>query len=185
MIDVADPESTHAHDAYHCLLRAGVWTMAELGCTLVGLLVPRLAPAGVLRVDLDDTLFHTAPGGSSTFRPLATADTVRRTTQSQTGGPVQEFPLPGWQLEDGTAGGREDRVSLSGELFPRVGFIVTTLWRRTVGRSCGSTISAGRRNTGRTVSSSEGAAILPAPTTSPAAASGVLRPGVTNGTGRV
>lgn len=60
MIGVADPETEHAHDAYHRFLRAGVWTMTDLWHTLVGLLVTRLAPAGVLRVDLDDTLFHKA-----------------------------------------------------------------------------------------------------------------------------
>jgi len=60
MIGVADPEGHHAHDAYHRFLRAGAWTMAELWHGLGGLLVARLAPTGVLHVDLDDTLFHKA-----------------------------------------------------------------------------------------------------------------------------
>jgi len=58
MIRVADPTSQHAHDAYHRFLRAGAWSMAELWQVLVGFLVPRLAPGGVLQVDVDDTLFH-------------------------------------------------------------------------------------------------------------------------------
>lgn len=49
-----------AHDAYHRFLRAGAWQLPDLWRTLVGLLVPRLQPAGVVRVDLDDTLFHKA-----------------------------------------------------------------------------------------------------------------------------
>jgi len=80
MIGVADPEGAHAHDAYHRFLRAGAWRMPALWRTLVGLLVPRLVPTGVLRVDLDDTLFHKAGRkieGAGTFRdPLRS--TARR-----------------------------------------------------------------------------------------------------------
>lgn len=60
MIGVAAPEGEHAHAAYHRVLRGGAWTLAELGQVLVGLLVTRLAPTGVLHMDLDDTLFHKA-----------------------------------------------------------------------------------------------------------------------------
>lgn len=79
MIGVADPEGAHAHDAYHRFLRAGAWTMTALWRTLVGLLVPRLAPTGVLRGDLDDTLFHKAGrkiAGAGIFR-----DPVRSTAR--------------------------------------------------------------------------------------------------------
>jgi hypothetical protein len=79
MIGVADSEGQHAHDAYHRFLRAGAWTMTALWQTLVGLLVPRLVPAGVLRVDLDDTLFHKAGRkieGAGTFR-----DPIRSTAR--------------------------------------------------------------------------------------------------------
>lgn len=55
-----DPARRRCHDAYHRFLRAGAWRMAALWELLVGLLVHRLAPQGVLRVDLDDTLFHKA-----------------------------------------------------------------------------------------------------------------------------
>ena len=55
-----DPARRRCHDAYHRFLRAGAWRMAALWERLVGLLVHRLSPQGVLRVDLDDTLFHTA-----------------------------------------------------------------------------------------------------------------------------
>jgi hypothetical protein len=80
MIGVADPEGEHAHDAYHRFLRAGAWQMTELWRMLVGLLVPRLVPTGVLRVDLDDTLFHKAGRkieGAGTFR-----DPIRSTARN-------------------------------------------------------------------------------------------------------
>lgn len=32
MIRVADPEGTHAHDAYHRFLRAGTWSLTALWC---------------------------------------------------------------------------------------------------------------------------------------------------------
>lgn len=79
MIGVADPEGHHAHDAYHRFLRAGAWTMAELWQVLVGLLVTRLAPTGVLYIDVDDTLFHKAGRqveGAGIFR-----DPVRSTAR--------------------------------------------------------------------------------------------------------
>lgn len=80
MIGVADPEGEHAHDAYHRFLRGGAWTLAELWQVLVGLLVTRLAPTGVLHVDLDDTLFHKAGRkieGAGVFR-----DPVRSTARN-------------------------------------------------------------------------------------------------------
>ncbi|HXQ29418.1 MAG TPA: transposase [Gemmatimonadales bacterium] len=80
MIGVADPEGAHAHDAYHRFFRAGAWTMTELWRTLVGLLVTKLAPIGVLLVDLDDTLFHKAGrkiAGAGIFR-----DPIRSTARN-------------------------------------------------------------------------------------------------------
>lgn len=80
MIGVADPEGTHAHDAYHRFLRAGAWTMADLWRVLISLLVARLAPTGVLHVDLDDTLFHKTGRkieGAGVFR-----DPVRSTARN-------------------------------------------------------------------------------------------------------
>lgn len=79
MITVADPAREHAHDAYHRWLRAGVWSITELWQVLVRLLVTRLAPVGVLHVDLDDTLFHKAGrkiAGAGIFR-----DPVRSTAR--------------------------------------------------------------------------------------------------------
>jgi len=79
IIAVADPERAHAHDAYHRWLRVGAWSMAGLWRILVGLLVTRLAPAGTLQVDVDDTLFHKTGrkvAGAGIFR-----DPVRSTTR--------------------------------------------------------------------------------------------------------
>ena len=79
MIRVADPAGAHAHDAYHRFLRAGAWSMTELWRVLVGLLVARLAPAGVLQVDVDDTVFHKTGrkiAGAGIFR-----DPVRSTAR--------------------------------------------------------------------------------------------------------
>jgi len=77
IISVADPEGEHAHDAYHRLLRCGTWSMDELWHRLAVLLVSRLAPAGDLYLDLDDTLFHKSGrhvNGAGIFR-----DAVRST----------------------------------------------------------------------------------------------------------
>jgi Transposase DDE domain group 1 len=46
-------------------------------------------------------------------------DTARRTSQSQTGGPVQELPVPSRQLDDGAAGGGEGGVALWGIVSSR------------------------------------------------------------------
>jgi hypothetical protein len=58
MVDVADPDGVHAHDAYHRFLREGRWEMAQLWRRLAALLVGHLEGNLRLVVDLDDTLFH-------------------------------------------------------------------------------------------------------------------------------
>lgn len=58
MIRVADRHGEHAHDAYHRFFRAGSWVMARLWKTLTLTLVATCRLTGVLKIDLDDTLFH-------------------------------------------------------------------------------------------------------------------------------
>jgi hypothetical protein len=57
-------------------------------------------------------------------RHRGVADAARRKTEPQAGGLVQGLPLPSRELEDGAACGSEGGFHF-GELFPRVGFIVT------------------------------------------------------------
>ncbi len=71
MVDVADPDGLHAHDAYHRFLREGKWDMAQLWCRLAPLLVSHLEGTLRLVLDLDDTLFHKAGrkvNGAGNFR---------------------------------------------------------------------------------------------------------------------
>ena len=71
MVDVADPDGLHAHDAYHRFLRAGKWDMTQLWCRLAPLLVSHLDGNWRLVLDLDDTLFHKAGrkvNGAGSFR---------------------------------------------------------------------------------------------------------------------
>ncbi|MDI6773550.1 MAG: transposase, partial [bacterium] len=80
MIRVADPAGTHAHDAYHRLLRAGTWSLTALWRTLAGLVVATFPPSGPLVLDLDDTLFHKTGrkiAGAGLFR-----DPVRSTART-------------------------------------------------------------------------------------------------------
>lgn len=58
MVSVIDPTATHAHDAYHRLLRCGAWQMEALWRTLARKLIADLCPAGPVELDVDDTLFH-------------------------------------------------------------------------------------------------------------------------------
>ncbi|MCC6436919.1 MAG: transposase [Acidimicrobiales bacterium] len=58
IIAVADPTGRRAHDAYHRFVRDGAWAMASLWRVLATHAVARFAPAGVVSVDCDDTLFH-------------------------------------------------------------------------------------------------------------------------------
>lgn len=58
IIGVIDAEGDHAHDAYHRLLRTGVWSMAALWKTAALAIVASLKLTGILDLDLDDTLFH-------------------------------------------------------------------------------------------------------------------------------
>jgi hypothetical protein len=77
MITVADPAGRRAHDAYHRFVRDGAWAMSGLWRVLAVHAVTRFAPAGVLALDCDDTLFHRAGpkvNGAGVFR-----DAVRST----------------------------------------------------------------------------------------------------------
>jgi len=71
MVDVADPDGAHAHDAYHRFLREGSWDMAQLWRRLAPLLVSHLEGTLRLVLDIDDTLFHKAGrkvNGAGSFR---------------------------------------------------------------------------------------------------------------------
>ncbi len=71
IVDVADPDRVHAHDAYHRFLREGKWDMAQLWRGLAPLLVSHLEGSRRLVLDVDDTLFHKAGrkvNGAGSFR---------------------------------------------------------------------------------------------------------------------
>jgi len=84
MIGMLGPRPRRAHDAYHRFLRVGAWSTAALWRLLAKGLVASLetsrrlsAQAGVLTLDLDDTLFHKSGRkveGAGSFR-----DAVRST----------------------------------------------------------------------------------------------------------
>ena len=80
MIAVADPGSRRAHDAYHRLVRDGVWSMSVLWRVLAVHAVASFAVTGVIALDCDDTLFHKSGpkvAGAGVFRD-AVRSTVRR-----------------------------------------------------------------------------------------------------------
>lgn len=52
----ADPDRTHAHDAYHRFFRASSWTRSKLFQALAEMLVKRFSPGNVLRLLGDDTV---------------------------------------------------------------------------------------------------------------------------------
>jgi len=58
ILPFADPDGRHAHDAFHRFLPRTRWDMNALWQRLTTLLVAALAPAGLIELDLDDTLFH-------------------------------------------------------------------------------------------------------------------------------
>ena len=59
IITVIDPEGRRAHDAYHRLLRDGVWDIRELWRVLAVAIVEQLiTPDADICLDLDDTLHH-------------------------------------------------------------------------------------------------------------------------------
>ena len=59
IIGVIDPEGRRAHDAYHRLLRDGVWDMGRLWAILAVTIVENLVDADAeVCLDLDDTLHH-------------------------------------------------------------------------------------------------------------------------------
>jgi len=79
MLPCADPTGQRAHDAYHRFLSQAAWHMGDLWRLLAGRLIGRFYPVGMIRTDLDDTLFH------HTGRKMAGAgwwrDAVRSTGQ--------------------------------------------------------------------------------------------------------
>lgn len=80
MIRLGDSEGAHAHDAYHRLLRIGLWNWPLLWKTLTLALVAFVVPNGDIHLDVDDTLFHKVGRkvhGSGVFRD-AVRSTVRR-----------------------------------------------------------------------------------------------------------
>ena len=80
MITVADPAGRRAHDAYHRFVRDGAWHMDALWAVLARHLIARFAPAGVVELACDDTLFHhegRKVEGAGVFRD-AVRSTVRR-----------------------------------------------------------------------------------------------------------
>lgn len=58
ILPFADPVGQHAHDAFHRFLPDAHWDMDALWKLLTVLLVKTFAAAGVVQLDLDDTLFH-------------------------------------------------------------------------------------------------------------------------------
>lgn len=60
LLRVMHPAGRRAHDAYHRFLRAGAWSMAGLWKAGGTALAQGLCPAGVVALDLDETLFHKA-----------------------------------------------------------------------------------------------------------------------------
>lgn len=71
MLGMLEPHPRRAHDAYHRFLRAGAWSLKGLWRVVAEILVATLAAAGVLHLDLDDTLFHKSGrkvNGAAIFR---------------------------------------------------------------------------------------------------------------------
>ncbi len=58
ILPFADPAGRHAHDAFHRFLPDARWDMNVLWKLLTVLLVKTFAWAGIIELDLDDTLFH-------------------------------------------------------------------------------------------------------------------------------
>jgi hypothetical protein len=80
MIAVGDPGGRRAHDAYHRLVRDGVWSMTGLWRVLAIHAIGSFTPTGIVALDCDDTLFHKSGRkveGAGIFRD-AVRSTVRR-----------------------------------------------------------------------------------------------------------
>jgi hypothetical protein len=77
MLTIADPHHRRAHDAYHRFIRAGAWSMTALWRVLAVHAVDLFAPAGVVILDCDDTVYKKTGrqvSGAGVFR-----DAVRST----------------------------------------------------------------------------------------------------------
>lgn len=58
ILPFADPWAEHAHDAYHRFLPDARWSMAKLWQLLTKILIQAFCRNGIIRLALDDTLFH-------------------------------------------------------------------------------------------------------------------------------
>jgi hypothetical protein len=58
ILPFADPKGQHAHDAFHRFLLDAGWDMDALWKLLTVLLVKTFTAQGLIKLDLDDTLFH-------------------------------------------------------------------------------------------------------------------------------
>lgn len=58
ILPLADPQSIHAHDAYHRFFPDAVWASSQLWKHLAILLVRIFCPRGIILLDVDDTVFH-------------------------------------------------------------------------------------------------------------------------------
>ena len=58
MVDVMDPSTRGAHDAYHRLVRAGSWSLTACFFALAKLVVALVPDTSRVTLYLDDTLFH-------------------------------------------------------------------------------------------------------------------------------
>jgi len=77
MVAVMDPASRKAHDAYHRLVRGGVWSLEAIWVTVVAVVAARLDPHRPILCLIDDTLLHRSGpqvAGAGSYR-----DAVRST----------------------------------------------------------------------------------------------------------
>lgn len=80
IIPFADPGTIRSHDTYHRFFSRARWDPERLWKSLARLLIRKFYPAGIIPVDLDDTVFHHTGRkmeGASVWRD-AVRSTVRR-----------------------------------------------------------------------------------------------------------
>ena len=58
MVDVMDPSTRGAHDAYHRFVRAGSWSLTACFLALAKLVIALVPDPSCVTLYLDDTLFH-------------------------------------------------------------------------------------------------------------------------------